>query len=222
MRPIELSLVLDNASATGIASASSSASTSVTLNGSLVSGGTYTSVDGLGHIIVITDESADTQTDVTFTITGTDPNGDAITNTITGPGSGLTVVSSKYFKTVSAVSVSSAQGGSETVNIGTRGTTLSAASQAIPLDWRSPVAAAVDVTVSGTINFTVQETFSNLLTSTNASGNINWHDVSALASKSANTTAQLSVGARGVRVLINTFSSGASLKVVIDQPGMYD
>jgi hypothetical protein len=220
MRPFELNVDLDTAALAGIASAASSATTSVTLNGSLVSGGVYTSVDGLGHIITIKDESTDTQTDVTFTITGTDPNGDAISETITGPASGATVASTKYFKTVSSVAVSAAQGGSETVDIGIRGTTLAAASKAVPLNWRSGVAAMVDVDVTGTLNFTVQQTFDDLVAIKNSSGNIVWQDVTALASKTADTTAALTLGARGMRVIINTYSTGAELQAVVVQSGI--
>ena len=222
MRPIELDLDLATADLDGLASNIDSSGTALTFDGDLISGGTFTSSDGLGRIIVIVDSDTDTQSDVTFTIVGTDPNGDAISDVVTGPGSGATVASAKYFKTVSSVTVSAAQGGTEKVDIGTRGTTLSAASRAVPLDWRCPVAATVDVDVTGTLNFTVQQTFDDLLASTNASGNIVWTDVTALASKTADTTASLTVGARGMRVIINTYSTGAELQAVVIQPGMYD
>jgi hypothetical protein len=219
MRPIELDLDLDTADLDGLSSAVDSSITAIALDGALISGGTYSSVDGLGHILVLIDQSTDTQSDVTFTVTGTDPNDNAISEVITGPGSTLTVASTKYFKTVSSIVASAAQGGTETLDVGTRGTTLAAASKAIPLDWRSNQTAMVDVDVTGTLNFTVQETFDNLLTNTNASGNIVWHDVTALASKTADTTAALSLGARGMRVIINTYSTGAELQAMIIQPG---
>jgi hypothetical protein len=222
MRPIELDMDLATENLTGLASNIDSSGTTLTFDGTLISGGTFTSSDGLGRIIVIVDSDTDTKSDVTFTITGTDSDGNAITDVVTGPASAATVASAKYFKTVSSVSVSAAQGGTEKVDIGIRGTTLAAASRSVPLDWRCPVAATVDVDVTGTLNFTVQQTFDDLLTSTNASGNIVWQDVTALASKTADTTASLTVGARGMRVIINTYSTGAELQAVIIQPGMYD
>lgn len=219
MRPIELDLDLATADLDGLASAIDSSGTALVFDGDLISGGTFTSSDGLGRIIVIVDADTDTQSDVTFTITGTDADGNAISDVVTGPGSGATVVSAKYFKTVSSVVVSAAQGGTEKVDIGTRGTTLSAVSRSIPLDWRSNQTAMVNVDVTGTINFTVQETFDNLLTDIDASGNIGWQDVTALASKTADTTAALSLGARGMRVVVNTYSTGAELQAMIIQPG---
>jgi len=98
MRAFEIDVDLEDANLTGLASNIDSSGTSLTFDGALISGGTFTSADGLGRIIVIVDSDTDTQSDVTFTITGIDAQGDAITNTITGPGSGATVASTKYFK----------------------------------------------------------------------------------------------------------------------------
>lgn len=217
-RPKELDLDLSTADADGIADGADSSGTSITLNGILVSGGVFTSSDGLGRIIIIADSSTSDQSDVTFTVTGTDPNGDAISEVITGPTSGATVASTKYFKTVSAVTVSAAQGGSETVDIGTRGTTSSAASKMYVLSHRNPYAALVSVDVTGTINFTVQETFDDAITQTNASGNILWVDVTALASKTADTTSLITRSATAIRVLVNSYSSTAELQAKIIQP----
>ncbi len=215
MRPFVIDVDLETADLDGLASNINSSGTTLTMDGDLLVGGTFTSLDGLGRIIVIVDSDTDTQSDVTFTIVGTDAQDNAISNTITGPASAATVASSKYFKTVTSVSVSAAQGGTEKVDIGTRGTTLSAVSKAYPLNSRDSVAPQVSVDVTGTINFTVQQTFSDLLTNTDASGAIIWEDVTALASKSADTTAQLSIGARGVRVVINTYSTGAELQATV-------
>lgn len=221
MRPFEIDVDLETADLDGLASNIDSSGTSLTLDGDLLSGGTFTSADGLGRIIVIVDSDTDTQTDVTFTIVGTDAQGDAISNTITGPGSGQTVASTKYFKTVSSVSVSAAQGGTEKVDIGTRGTTLSAVSKAYPLNYHDAVAPMVSVNVTGTLNFTVQQTYSDILNSTDASGTIVWEDVTALASKTADTTAQLGIGAHAVRVVINTYSTGAELQAIVTSVGHY-
>lgn len=215
MRAFEIDVDLEDADLDGLASAIDSSGTALVLDGALLSGGTFTSADGLGRIIVIVDADTDTQSDVTFTIVGTDANGNAISDVVTGPGSGLTVASSKYFKTVSSVTVSAAQGGTEKVDIGTRGTTLSAVSKVYPLNSRDSVAPMVSVNVTGTINFTIQQTYSNLLENTNASGLIVWEDVTAFTSKTADTTAQLGIGCRGMRIVVNTYSSGAELQAIV-------
>ena len=221
MRPFEIDVDLETADLDGLASNIDSSGTTLTFDGDLISGGTFTSADGLGRIIVIVDSDTDTQSDVTFTITGTDANDGAITDAVTGPGSGATVASAKYFKTVSSVTVSAAQGGTEKVDIGTRGTTLSAVSKAYPLNYHDSVAPMVSVNVTGTLNFTVQQTYSDILANTNASGVLVWEDVSALASKTADTTAQLGIGAHGVRVVINTYSTGAELQAIVTSVGSY-
>ncbi len=212
---IEVDVDLDNAVADGIASANDSSGTTVALNGSLTSGGSYTSADGHGHIIIITDESTDTQTDVTFTITGTNENGDVISDTITGPASGATVASALFFKTVTAVTVSAAQGGSETVDIGTRNTTLAATSKVIPLNHRAHTAPQISVEVTGTMNFDVLETFDEVMGDTSTTRL--FYSISALASKTASTHSQISVGATGVRLEINTYSDGAEAQMRIIQ-----
>ena len=215
MRTVTLDLAPVAASSTGLASNVSSAGTSVALTGALTSGGVFTSSDGMGRIISIADSSTSTQSDVTFTIIGTDTNGDAITDTITGPASGATVVSTKAFLTVSSITISAAQGGSEAVNVGIVGTTLSAISKIVPLNFYNEVAPEVSVDVTGTINFTVQQTFDSILTVKDSSGNISWEDITALTSKTADTLAQTSIGAKAIRVKINSYSSSATAQVAI-------
>src|SRR3990167_6091082 len=120
MRPFEIDVDLETADLDGLDSAvDSSLATAIDLDGALSSGGTFTSADGLGRILVIIDQSTDDQSDVTFSVVGTDAQGNAITEVITGPASGATVVSTKYFYTVSSITPSAAQGGSETVDVGT-------------------------------------------------------------------------------------------------------
>lgn len=216
MRPFEIDVDLETADLDGLASAVDSNAVAIVMDGDLLDSNLlFTSADGLGRIIVIVDADTDTQSDVTFTIVGTNANDEAISDVVTGPGSGLTVASAKYFKTVSSISASAAQGGTEKIDVGTRGTTLSAATKAYPLNSRDSVAPMVSVDVTGTLNFTVQQTYDNLLTDTDASGNIRWEDVTALASKTADTTAQLGIGCRGMRIVINTYSTGAELQAIV-------
>ena len=220
-RDIVLDVDLATADLDGLASAIDSSGTALVFDGDLISGGTFTSSDGLGRIIVIVDADTDTQSDVTFLITGTDVMGDAISESVTGPASAATVASTKFFKTVSSVVVSAAQGGTEKVDIGTRGTTLAAISKHVVLNHYNNVAAMVSVDVTGTLNFTVQQTFNPILSTKDNTGLVIWQDVTALASKTADTTAQLSIGAHAMRVVVNTYSTGAELQATIVQPVSY-
>ena len=216
MRAFEIDVDLETANLAGLASNVASSAVAIVMDGTLLDSNLlFTSADGLGRIIVIVDSDTDTQSDVTFTLTGTDAQGDAITDVVTGPASAATVASAKYFKTVSSIAASAAQGGTEKIDVGTRGTTLSAVSKAYPLNSYEQVAPMVSVNVTGTINFTVQQTYNDLLNTKDSTGTVIWEDVSALASKTADTTASLGIGARGVRIVINTYSTGAELQAQV-------
>lgn len=192
---------LDNASANGIAQ-SQTPSTSFTLNGSL-----GTTLD-YARIILFT--SAGNESGKNITVNGTDADGNTITETITGPNT--TAVTTKYFKTITSITVSSAFGGACTV--GTRGTTLSAVSKTIPVDSKDQFAPVIAVDVTGTINYTVQETFNNILKDGTSSATFT--SVTALTSQTTDLSTHLTRGATGVRIIINSYSSGAELQMRIN------
>ena len=95
---------------------SGTASSILTLNGSSISGGSFT--DNAGKRISITSASAD-ESGYTFTIVGTDLSDNAQTEVITGPTANATVLGSKTFKTVTSVTPSSNSTGS--ITVGTTG-----------------------------------------------------------------------------------------------------
>jgi len=84
----------------------------LTINGALSSGGVATFV--AARLITITSAGADSGR--TFTVTGTDVNGSAQTETITGPAT-TTVTGTKYFRTVTQVSVDANTAGAITVGM---------------------------------------------------------------------------------------------------------
>ena len=90
--------------ADGISTAATlSGSGNLTINGALASGGSCTF--DAGRIVTILsagDDSGDT-----FTVTGTDVNGDAQTEDITGANAG-TATGTKYFKTVTQIATDGA------------------------------------------------------------------------------------------------------------------
>jgi hypothetical protein len=59
----------------------------------------------------------------------------------------------------------------------------------------------------------VQQTFANVLAGEAAV----WTDITALASKTADTTSTAAVGATAIRLLINSYSSGAELQMYTSQ-----
>jgi len=73
--------------------------------------------DNLGHLITILGNAATDHSLKTFTITGTDADDKPISEGIAGPNGVATVTTTKYFKTVTSVTVS-ATTGADTFDIG--------------------------------------------------------------------------------------------------------
>lgn len=121
----------------------------LTLNGALVSGGVAV-LDAARRVLITTvsDESAKT-----FTITGTSYNGRVQSETIAGPNA-TTGQSALDYKTVTSVAISAAATGA--VTVGTNGV---ASSRWLRLDSWAFAQVGIQVDVSGTINYTVQQTF---------------------------------------------------------------
>ncbi len=169
-----------------------------------------------GRIISITSGSDDSS--IHFTVVGIDQNGFSVTENITGSsGAPGTVVSTKFYKSVSSITPSGA-GAAGTTTAGIVGTTLSTASTMVPLNYYSRTAAQVAVEVTGTINFTIKETFGPILTGTPTTSAAILFSSSALSAKTANTNALLDVGATGVVAIINSYSTGATLTMRVVTP----
>ena len=80
--------------------------------------------DSLAHEITILGNAATNHSGKTFTITGTGPNGEPLTEDIAGPNGIATVTSTKSFLTVTSVTVS-ATTGADTFDIGWNANTVS-------------------------------------------------------------------------------------------------
>ena len=72
----------------------------LTLGGALTSGGAYTADTGTARQITLL--SAGNDSGITFTVVGTDVNGDALSETVTGADTG-TATSTGYFATISSI-----------------------------------------------------------------------------------------------------------------------
>jgi hypothetical protein len=172
-----------------------------------------TTVDSIARIVIITCAGADAAR--TFIVTGTDADGKAQSESVAGSNGSITATV-KYYLTVTSVTVDAATAGA--VKVGTRGTTSAASSITIPTDFYCQVGNNIQVSVTGTISFTVQETYSDLLSSLLDSQSAVWNSISALTTKSANTPGQSSIGVTGIRVLINSYSTGATLTLRLITP----
>lgn len=201
MRPITLKLNLSNQSATIVAAAQTIGSAG---NLVLASGASAIDASGAARILLFTTTENDSS--INALITGLDANGNTISETLALPSTS-TAVSVNQYASVSSIYVSGAI--ASNVTVGTTNTTLSAVSKVIPLDLYSRTGVQIAVEVTGTVNYTVQETFDDVLGS--GTSNIVFFSPSALATKTSNITAPLDVGATGARVVINSYTNGATL-----------
>lgn len=166
MRPIVYTLgPIATADADGIAQAQNPAGAGdLTLNGDLVTDG----VAQLGDARRVLITAAGDESDRTFTITGTDWFGNAISETITGPNA-TTAYTLLDFLTVTQVATSGA--GSGNIEIGTNGV---ASSPPLVLDIYSRPQVSLQVNVTGTVDWTVQQTLDNLFDT--ALADVVWFD----------------------------------------------
>jgi len=192
---------LDNVDANGIAeSQNPSSGGDLTLNGAL-----GTTLD-FARRIGITSDADDLGR--TFTITGTDSDGKTLTEDVTGPNAG-TSTSTEYFTTISSISIDAASAGNITV-----GTVDEAKTKTYPLDRISDSGASIAVTVTGTIDFTVQETFDDVQADSQSALYID----TSLADKTASITGTASVGASALQLVVNSYTDTAELQWQIAQP----
>lgn len=200
MRPNKQSYTPAAALTTGFKEGATGASTTLTAT---------SAGDNLAHLVTIT--STANLSAINFTLTGTDPDGKTQTEILAGPNNN-TVTSVKYYRTLISVTFSATLG----VNTADIGWSAIAVTPTYPLDTQSSSAANAYMDISGTINFTGQQSFANVwedadyLTSFSA--------VSAFSAKTADTAGQMAIGATAMRVLINSVTAGATLTIYTSQP----
>lgn len=198
--------------ANGIAeSQTPGAAGNLTLDGALCDVGTagqfnigdsYSS--GIGGVQIGITSAAD-DSGRTFTVTGKDQDGQALSVAITGPNS-TTVESAEYFSEITQIAVDAATAGAITV-----GTVDEVTTKTVPLNVYSqyqPFGVAVQG-LSGTVNYTIQQTYNNVPRDYPTS----WLDLQS--SKTADLAAPVTAGARAVRLIVNSYSSGAELQFFV-------
>lgn len=180
----------------------------LTINGALAS-------DGVATIAVparITIASAGNDSGKTFIVVGTDHSGNSITETITGPNA-TSVTSVLTYRTVNSVIISAAAAGAITV-----GNSQSGSSPAIALDpWAFPQV-AIQCGVTGTVNYTVQQTLDNPNDPVNpiARTSMQWVNHPDTNLVGASTTLQGNYGYAPLfmRLVINSGSGSVRLTVI--------
>lgn len=172
--------------------------------------GVFISSDGLGRRLNIIG-SAHVQTGSTYTITGTDADGLAETEDLTGPGSGATVETVKYFKTVTNI-VTSAGVASSSIDFGT---VDEACSQTLPLNYRANEPANYQSNVTGTADFRIDETMSDVTSLTNPSADSTWLQVAAKGT--VDVQLEGTRHNRAMRVVVDSHSAAAEIQTIVFQ-----
>lgn len=207
MRPIVLNFGgLAAADADGICqSQTPGGAVDLTLNGALVTGGVGV-LDIARRVLITTtaDESGKT-----FTITGTDWFGNTITETMTGPNN-TTGYTELDFKTVTSIAVSAATAGALTV-----GTNGIASTQPVPLDIHGRPDVSLQVVVSGTIDWTVQQTLDPMFAvATGSSPNWFDHPDANMVAETTNKQGNYAYIPTGTRLLVNSGTGTGTFTVV--------
>lgn len=207
--PFQATLAFAAASANNIAASQSPLTAALTLNGSTVSGGVAI-LDAARRVIVT---SGGDDTGISFVIVGTNRNGNALTQTITG-ANGAAATTTQDFKTVTSITPSGSV--ASTVTAGTSGV---GSSQWYSADtFSNPFNLGIGVVVTGTINFTVEYTYDNVNSPYTATFPTVF-SITALASKSANTDSSLTIPVAAVRLTQNSFTSPGTAKMIIIPAG---
>jgi len=178
---------------------------SLVLDGALAVGGVLPQ-QSLAYIIGIT--CAGDETGRTFTIIGTDADGAAQTEDVTGVNAGV-AVSAKFYRSVSSITTDDDTAG--TLKIGTVATTLVAQSPTYCLDIYQPHT-SVAVNIGGTINFSVLKCFQR----PTAGETLNFV-AGGISAQAADTDTAYTAPTGGVRLQVNSYSAGATASVSFAQ-----
>lgn len=164
--------------------------------------------DGLSHHVTIRNDSVTDHSAKTIVLTGTDANGNTLTETLNAPGTSATVTSTKAFKTLISA-VPSATIGADTFDIGWAATGHTPYFD-LNADLASFSASVAVYLVSGSLNFDVQHTYEDT-----ASEDSVVFNHATLTNKSASSDGSYTAPVKAVRVDVNSHTSGVFTLVVL-------
>jgi len=154
------------------------------------------------------------QTGCNFLITGTDANGNVMSQTVAGTN-GSVSTSTRYFKTVTSIVASGTITAANTVIVGTTSTN-GAVSGTLSPNWRSvDFKASVAVTIGTSATYTVQHTFDDV---TDLSIAPTWFDHDELRNMTVAEDGNYLFAVRGVRVRVT--AAVGTVKITMLQGNM--
>ncbi len=201
MRPQEFSYTPGAANLTGFLSNATGATWTLTAT---------TAGDGLAHQVTIRNDSVTDHSAKTAVLVGTDADGQAITETMSLPGTSATTTSTKYFKTLTSITPS-ATIGADTMDIGWAQTSLG---PTVPVDVYSPMGTLIAVDITGTINYSIEETNDKVWDTTNLISNAGyWFVISGLSGKTADAVSSCTAMTTAWRLKITSVTAGATVTI---------
>lgn len=203
MRPKRITLAPQAVDADGIAQSQTPAAggvQSLTLNGALVSGGVVTFATPQ-HVTITATLN---ETARTFTVTGTDRRGRALTETIAGPNATV-AVGAENFATVTGITVDNNTAGA--ITAGVDGT---CEGPWIPLDIYNDynVSIAGVISAGDTLTFGVQETYDDVFDKNFTEGGATTFAHATLDGETANAVGVLTSPVPAIRAAITAHTSG--------------
>lgn len=162
--------------------------------------------DGIGGVRIAIDSAGDVSS-VNFLVTGKDENGKAATETITGVTT-TAVESTTYWSQITSIAADA----EVTSNVFV-GPVDEVITKAYYVNWRNREPATVSVYgLSGTIQYDIDQSFNDM---SELPSSFSWLPVQANAS--ANVVDSLDLHARFVRLVVDSYSSGAELQFAVLQ-----
>jgi hypothetical protein len=208
-RPTRVTLAPTATDANGISLSQTPAAggvQSLTITGALASGGSVT-FSTPQHVTIT---SAGVDTARTFTVTGTDRDGLAMTEDITGPSTSVTL-GIKNFATVTGITVDD-----DTAGAITAGVDGLCESRWFSLDhYTNEFNVGFGVDVTGTITFTVQHTYDDIFVSDFDEITATAYDHTSVAAKSADTDGSYATPITAMRVEVTASASGTAAVTII-------
>ena len=182
----------------------------LTINGANATGGVYTAPTNPRYLSITTAANESTKT---FTITGTDRNGNSLVYATVGAASATTTVYPVSFQTITSVAVSAATAGAITVGFAAQG-----AAGWIPLDRHSSpvIGIGIELSASANLTFTMQSTYDDV----QAIGFQEWDAypiASAVVTGTASAAHTITHVARAIRFVVNPWTAGTATFTVIEK-----
>lgn len=178
---------------------------------------TTATTDGLAHKISVRNDSATDHSAKTLTFTGTDDNGQAISETINLPAANAVVQTTLFFKTIESPLVPSATIGADTMDIGIVAEFASVAFPSGAYYGNLNIGTEL-VVVSGTpsvVNYGIDHTFSDVQTEVSTAWN--WLNVTNDNIEDSTTIDFGTIRPKAVRFRANSYDTGAIINLIIQQ-----